>query len=240
MYITLDSASATPLYSQLKEVLLENIQSGELKGGAKLPTETELCDLYKVSRNTVRTAIDELSKEGYLIKKQGKGTFVQHKKIGENISSNLSFSSVCISNGMKPSNQLITVALQPATEADIKALNIKPGSKVLYIARVLYADGIPVIYDKLYINEIYSDLIKENLNNVSIYSLLYQKYGVVMKHSHKTIELAYANEEEAALLNTKKGDPVLLMNETVFDSLGNPVHRTKQIILGDRFKYVVS
>lgn len=174
------------------------------------------------------------------MKKQGKGTFVQHKKIGENISSNLSFYSVCISNGMVPYNKLITIALQPAVNADISALHLEPGSKVLYISRVLYADGIPVIYDKLYLKDLYSDLLKENLENISVYSLLYEKFGVVLKHSHKIIELAFANEEEANLLNIKKGDPVLLMNETVFDNFEQPVHRTKQIILGDRFKYEVS
>lgn len=240
MPFQLDPESATPLYTQLKELLLDQIQTGKLKGGNKLPTETELCKTYNVSRNTVRTAIKFLTVEGYLLKKQGKGTFVQHKKIGENISANLSFFSVCITNGMVPSNRLIMIALQPASKADMSALHTKPDGKVLYIARVLYADGIPVIYDKVYLQETYSDLIKENLNNTSLYSLLYKKFGVVMKRSSKVIELAFANEEEASLLHIKKGDPVLLMNETVYDNFDNPVHRTKQIILGDRFKYVVS
>ncbi|MDO4345000.1 MAG: GntR family transcriptional regulator [Eubacteriales bacterium] len=235
----LDSSSATPLYLQLKNLLTEQIQTGKLKGGDQIPTETELCQKYNIGRNTVRNAIKELTEEGYLIKKQGKGTFVQCKTIEENVNCNASFTSVCRANGMVPSNKLVTLALQPASKADIEALHVAPDSMILYIARVLYADGIPVIFDRLYLTEKYSDLIRENLDNVSVYELLYKKFHVIMSESHKTIELAYANEEESKLLNIDAGDPVLLMNETVFDSTGEPVHRTKQIILGDRFKYSI-
>ena len=232
----LSPSSAIPLYIQLKEIILQKIEQRELKGGDKLPTENELCKMYNVGRNTVRTAINELTEEGYLVKKQGKGTFVQTRKIGENISSNL---SVCISNGMTPSNQLITVALQPATQSDLNALKMPKGSKIMYLARILFADNIPVIYDRLYIHEKYSGLIAENLDNISFYSLLSQKYGIIPTHSKKTIEITLANEEEAQYLNVKKGTPVLLMNEIVYDKNFQPVHRTKQIILGDRFKYEI-
>lgn len=236
----LDPASATPLYLQLKRELINQMNGGQLKGGDQIPTESELCSAYHVGRNTVRNAIKELTQDGLLVKKQGKGTFVQHKKIEENVITNLSFTSVCKANGMVPSNKLVTVALQPASEADVKALHVDPNSKILYIARILYADGIPVIYDRLYLCEKYSDLIRENLDNVSVYALLYEKFRAVMRESHKVIELAYANEEESRLLDIKVGDPVLLMNETAYSTEGEPVHRTKQIILGDRFKYAVS
>lgn len=236
----LDSSSVTPLYLQLKDDIINQINHGQLKGGEQIPTESELCEQYSVGRNTVRNAIKSLTEEGVLIKKQGKGTFVQHRKIEENVISNLSFTSVCKSNGMVPSNKLITVALQPAVKEDVDALQIPLDSRILYISRVLYADGIPVIYDRLYLKEDFSGLLTEPLDNVSVYSLLYEKYGIIMKNSHKVIELAYASEEEAKLLKIKPGAPVLLMNETVYDNNGIPAHRTKQIILGDRFKYAVS
>lgn len=236
---TLSPTSAVPLYRQLKQLLLEQIDNGKLKGGDRLPTESELCSIYHVGRNTVRTAINELVQEGFLIKKQGKGTFVHMQKIGENITSNLSFSAVCLSNGVVPSNRLVTVALQPASPIDLAALHMAPGSRIMYLARILSADGVPVIYDRLYIHEKYSSLISEPLDNISFYSLLTQKFHITPTRSKKTIELARANEEEAHLLNIKKDDPVLLMNEIVYDENNDPVHRTKQIILGDRFKYEI-
>lgn len=240
MSASLSPDSAVPLYTQLKEEILLQIEQEILKGGDKLPSENELCAIYKVGRNTVRAAVKELTEEGFLIKKQGKGTFVQHKKIGENITSNMSFSSVCMNNNMVPSNKLITVALQQAAPEDTAQLRLTEGDKIIYLARVLYANGKPVIYDRLFIHPKYSSIITENLENTSFYSTLTKKFGVIPTRSHKIIELAKATDEEANYLGIKKGEPVLLMNETVYDEKDEPIHRTKQIILGDRFKYEVS
>jgi GntR family transcriptional regulator len=238
--VTLTSSSPIPLYIQLKDVLIKKIKTGEWPAGFKLPSELDLCKLYSISRNTVRGAIAELSSEGILVCKQGKGTFVNYQKVEENISANQSFTSVCIANGMKPSNKLITLALQPAGPKDRAALGIDQDEKIVYIERVLMGNQIPVIYDQVYLSGRFSTILKENLEGVSLYATLHRVFNIVPKRSHKTIELAYANQREASLLNIRKDSPVLLMNEVVYDFENSPVHRTRQIILGDRFKYVIN
>lgn len=77
----LQQNTSVPLYRQLKDKILSDISSGKLAEGEKIPTEIELSELYNISRITVRNAVKELVAEGYLVKKQGKGTFVCLPKI---------------------------------------------------------------------------------------------------------------------------------------------------------------
>ena len=235
----LNGFSPIPLYVQLKKSIIEQLRTGELPYGSKLPSEIEIANWYGVSRNTVRTALLELADEGYLIRKQGKGTFVRHQKVEENISSNISFTEVCIANGIEPGHRLITLALQQATPLDVEAFDIDEDSRIVYIERVLYGNQTPVVLDQTYLPEKFSALMQQNLDDVSLYATISSLFGITMQRSKKTIELAYASDQEAIYLNVKKDNPVLLMTETVFDDTGQPVHRSRQIILGDRFKYVV-
>jgi GntR family transcriptional regulator len=96
-----------PLYIQLKESLRGSILNGDLKYGDKIPTEAELSEDFKISRITVRKAILELVEEGYLVKRQGKGTFVNKRKIERKIVHFLSFSDACKANGLTASSKII-------------------------------------------------------------------------------------------------------------------------------------
>lgn len=99
----LDKNSQQPLYVQLMRVIKDNIQNGQYKAGDQIPTETALSDTYGVSRITVRKTIEELCAQGFLVKRQGKGTFVEMPKIYRKIEqdNNISFSESCRANGRK-------------------------------------------------------------------------------------------------------------------------------------------
>ena len=99
----LNTTSDIPLFEQLKNDLLEQIKKGIYISGQQIPTETELSELYHVSRITIRRAITELCNEGVLIKKQGKGTFVKERKIFRKLEHTLSFSDACKTNQMEAS-----------------------------------------------------------------------------------------------------------------------------------------
>jgi len=99
----LNTTSDIPLFEQLKNDLLEQIKKGIYISGQQIPTETELSELYHVSRITIRRAITELCNEGVLIKKQGKGTFVKEWKIFRKLEHTLSFSDACKANQMEAS-----------------------------------------------------------------------------------------------------------------------------------------
>ena len=80
-----DGKAAIPLYQQVIDIIKNEINSGAYKAGARIPNEFELAESYKVGRVTVRRAIEELVQQGYLTKRQGKGTFVNAPKLKRKI-----------------------------------------------------------------------------------------------------------------------------------------------------------
>ncbi|WP_130951437.1 GntR family transcriptional regulator, partial [Klebsiella pneumoniae] len=103
----LQQNTSVPLYRQLKDKILSDISSGKLAEGEKIPTEIELSELYNISRITVRNAVKELVAEGYLVKKQGKGTFVCLPKIERKVVHLLSFTAACDANHL-PTHSVVT------------------------------------------------------------------------------------------------------------------------------------
>ena len=100
-----DGKAAIPLYQQVIDIIKNEINSGAYKAGARIPNEFELAESYKVGRVTVRRAIEELVQQGYLTKRQGKGTFVNAPKLKRKIRQKddvQSFSDACRVNGMEP------------------------------------------------------------------------------------------------------------------------------------------
>src|ERR1035438_3486317 len=89
--IRLDKLSAEPLFVQVENSLNSAIESGEFLPGERIPTELELADIYGVSRITIRGAINELCQHGLLVKKQGRGTFVQERRMSRKIEHIASF-----------------------------------------------------------------------------------------------------------------------------------------------------
>src|SRR3954447_18057502 len=104
----LNNSISTPLYDQLKQILKDAIGQGVYKSGEKLPNETELCDLYGVSRITVRRAIQDLADDGFLERKQGKGTFVTRTKITRELVSIDGFTDFSKQMGKTPSKRTIS------------------------------------------------------------------------------------------------------------------------------------
>lgn len=235
----LDQNSAIPLYKQLKEQILQDIKAGSFASGRKIPGEFELSEQYGISRITVRSAIAELVKEGYLTKQQGKGTFLNNPVINENILDDISFTSVCLQNGLTPSSKILKVQRRPANDQDVALLSISPTESVLYIERIRYANGAPVILEHNTFPQRFLSLADETLENASIYKLLRSQFGIQTLKSQKTIEIALASKEEGQLLETKSKAPILLVHELVKDETDTPIHHTRLLIRGDTFKYIV-
>lgn len=235
----LEHYSSTPLYVQIKERLLNDIQSGRLMPGHKIPTEYELSAAYGVSRITVRGAVLELVKSGHLIRRQGKGTFVYKQTPGENALINQSFTSACNENGVIPGGKILAASVQIAAEEDINELKVPEGSKVFYLHRVRYANDSPVMLEYNFFPEKYSSLMHELSDNMSLYSLLESKFNIGKLKSVKKIGIVKTNAYQSELLDVKKGTPVLSLQEMICDINNVPVHRTRQYILGDRFEYIV-
>lgn len=189
----LDMNAETPLYMQLKEAIKAAIKDGTYPDNEKIPTEIELSEYYDVSRITVRRAVEELCQENYLVKRQGKGTFVKSRKIKRKMEHLLGFADACKANGCIPSRLVVKRSVIELSDEDAKTMNVPAGAKAVLIERIDLADGIPMIYESnLFPYPKYEFLLEESLDG-SLYQLLKDSYHIQVKGSRNSyLELARA------------------------------------------------
>lgn len=236
----LDNKSAVPLYQQMSDTILKEIQNGTFTPGSKIPTEFELSESYKVSRVTVRKALSELADKGYLERKSGKGTFVAEKKLQRGLSSNvLSFTEMCKMMGMKPGAKTIKIALENPSAKDIECIGLKPDEKIVVLERIRYANDKPVMLEITKYPESFSFLFGEDLNDASLFAILEEKYNIKPDHSAKVIDIVFANAKEAQNLNIAKGYPLLRIDSVTHDADEKLSYLSEQLCIGDKFKLIV-
>lgn len=152
-----DGKAAIPLYQQVIDIIKNEINSGAYKAGARIPNEFELAESYKVGRVTVRRAIEELVQQGYLTKRQGKGTFVNAPKLKRKIRQKddvQSFSDACRVNGMEPGACVISRKILPADSTEAQFFGVPVGTDLICVERVRTADGVPVMLENnIYVYE---------------------------------------------------------------------------------------
>jgi GntR family transcriptional regulator len=225
--------SEVPIYIQLKEYIQQQIAQGHLMPGSRVMSETEIAEKFQISRITIRKAFGEMVDEGYLVRKKGKGTFIKDIRFREEASAT-SFSRTCQKLGMIPGSKVIEVGFVPADQRLLEALDVPLGESVAYMARIRYANNMPVRLERNYYAEAYKDIIQENLEG-SIRKLLFSKYDIIEpKQICSTVEIAYTSPEEARLLGTKRNAPVLKVNGTLYNEMGKPIYMSEMLHLPDR------
>jgi len=233
----LNKESTVPLFEQVKEDIASKIKSGLYQAGTKIPTEQDLIHEYQVSRITIRRAIDDLCKLGLLIKRQGKGTFVQEKRIFRKIEHNTSFSDSCRANGMTPS---ALVKKKEILTPGSKAIPSHPGlenDSVIYIQRVRCADDIPIMLENNYYPcSRYPFLLTEPLDG-SLYDILKQNNIFLGCSQHSYIDTLKASSEQAALLSISPGDPLFFLYTELYDIHNELVYVGREYIVGVRYRF---
>jgi len=228
----------TPLYIQLKESIRSSILNGTLKYGDKISTELELSEIYNISRITVRNAILELVEEGYLVKKQGKGTFVSKRKIERKIVHFLSFSDACKANGITPSSKVIKKEIVQPTPLERKTLHLADDDALLYLQRVRFAGDSPIMLENNYFSyKRYHFLFEKELSG-SLYKTIEETIHVKPIRAGRTsLEIVRASGEETELLRVPSGEPLFYLECITFDENEDPVHIGKQYIIGEGYKF---
>jgi Transcriptional regulators len=237
--MALEKSSHQPLYQQLMEELKMLIHTGAYKYGEKIPTEPELAQQYDVSRITVRRTIEELCSQGYLVKQQGKGTFVETPKIYRKVEqhSNMSFTEACNINDRAPSSHVLSCDIIEPDERHQSFLHLEKGEKVIYVQRILSADGVPVIYEHIYLPYVkFEGFAAESLENGSLFQILKDQHHVSSSEkSRSTIEIGTANQNISGLLNIVVGEPIMILNSYMEDDDKNPLFMSKEFIVGSRY-----
>ncbi|MEV0581954.1 GntR family transcriptional regulator [Nonomuraea sp. NPDC050310] len=212
----IDPDSPVPKYFQLREILLDLIESNELSIGAAIPSERELCQRFGLSRMTVRQAVDHLVSEGRLHRVPGKGTFVARPKI-ELALQLTSFTDDMRARGMVPGSRDLDRRVVRASAHLAKELGIQPGDEVHFIERLRTADGEPLSIERAHIPvSLAPDLADHDLSDTSLYELLEKRYGIVMDAGELTIDGGIADPSDADLLKLDRGGAVLLLQRRSF------------------------
>ena len=174
-------SSANPLYQQLMDDIKLDISNQKYRHGDKIPSETELAEIYNVSRITVRRAVSELCDEGYLAKHQGKGTFVTPPKITRKIMQDThvhSFTATCAMSGMQPGGRTVGIRIVPSRQEEQHFLKLPKDSNVIYLQRIRTAGGDPVMLENTFLpSPEFDSLLSTDLTNRSLNETLRQKYS---------------------------------------------------------------
>ena len=244
MDFQLNEDSLIPLYQQLMEDIKASLAEGKYAPDEKIPSESELSELYHVSRITVRRAVEELCSEGYLVKKQGKGTYVSQPKVMRKITQDkdvMGFSEACRACGMEPGSQVVNILRCPARSDEVRFLGLPARAGVVYLQRVRSFDGEPIMLENNFFPyEPFKDLLTsyEDLTNASLFDYLERHYGRRPTSTTScTLEIVRASAEQASFLDIITGDPMFYMNAYFLDGEGRPLVIGRQYIVGSRFVF---
>jgi GntR family transcriptional regulator len=230
--------SAAPLYSQLKELLRTRILNGSYPSHSQMPSESELGKAYKVSRITVRQALNDLQKEGLIFKIHGKGTFVAKPKAFQNVSRLQGLAESMSQMGYEVINQLRSFKFINANSTVAQRLNLAEGTLVAEIKRVRLVNREPISLETTYVLEnIGKQLEKSDLVTRDIFLIIENDCAIALGHADLAIDSALAPAELAHALGVEEGSPILRIERLTHASNGTPIDFEYLYYRGDAFQY---
>lgn len=225
------------LYFMVKEKILNQMKSGVYSVGHRLPTESEMCEQYHVSRTTVRMALQELEQEGILERIQGRGTFIKKKEI--QMFPTRSFADDVLANGKKPSSKVIEASVVPAKSPFDDLLQIPLESALNKLVRVRYADDDPLLYEECYIPWSHAPGLINEITDGSLYDLLQSRYQLKIRSSVEKLKPVLADQTASMLLGIREGVPCFQVTTISYLENGQPLEYSFGIFRGDVTNYVV-
>lgn len=238
----IDPTGAIPKYYQLANIIREQIENGDFQPHAVIPSERQLEDRYNLSRPTIRQAIDLLSRQGYLYRVHGKGTFVSPPKLQKGMLELTSFSEDMRKRGLTPGHKILEFGYIKPDIKTKRQLEIEDETtEVLRIKRLRYGNDEPIGLQDSFLSlgnglTITRDEIEKK---GSIYAILQEKFGIYPTEADETLEVTLATREEAVLLNIAEGSPLLLNERTLWSQDRKAIEFVRILYRGDKYKYFV-
>lgn len=233
------SAAFSPLYQQIKGLLLQSLDRGEWKPGEAIPSEFELASRFQVSQGTVRKAIDELAAENLLLRRQGKGTFVATHSEAK---VRFRFLRLTPDDGKPPvSGSRILDCRRLKAPADVASLlELRASDMAVNLRRLLSFDQIPTILDDIWLpGSVFRGLTAESLARYRgpLYALFESEFGISMVRADEKIKAVSAGAEQAELLEVEPASPLLLVERLSYTYGDRPVEVRRGLYVTERFHY---
>lgn len=234
-----NSPTFSPLYQQIKALIMQSLQSGEWKPGDMIPSEMELAARYKVSQGTVRKAIDELAADNLVARRQGKGTFVttHHEDVVK-----FRFLRLVPDEGEPHygASRVLECKRLRAPAEIARLLDLRTGDSVVQIRRVLTFSGEATVLDEIWlVGASFKGLTAEKLTEWKgpMYALFEAEFGTRMIRATEKIRAVAADETAASLLSVPAGSPLLSVERVSFTYGDRPVEVRRALYVTTRHYY---
>ena len=212
--------------------LIEDLHVGEA-----IPAERQLATELGFSRLTLRAALDELVRDGYLDRRHGSGTYVTEPKIAQPLTLT-SFSDDMRRRGMTPGSKTLELTTILAGARLSHRLGVPPEARLVRVKRLRLADNIPMAMEVLHVAEqLVPGLTRADFER-SFYELLRQRYGITIASGTQSIEPTLTNEEESQVLGVPLHTPAFLFERTTVSESGRIIEFVRSIYRGDRYRLV--
>ncbi|HUE66753.1 MAG TPA: GntR family transcriptional regulator [Candidatus Acidoferrum sp.] len=221
---------------ETRDRVLDLIEAIEV--GDPIPAERHLAVELGVSRLTLRAAIDELVRDGYLDRRHGSGTYVTEPKIAQPLTLT-SFSDDMRRRGMAPGSRTLELTVTVAGARLAHRLEVSPEAKLVRVKRLRLADGKPMAMEVLHVPEVLvPGLTRADFEDHSFYELLRERYGITIASGTQSIEPTVTSEEESEVLGVPLHTPAFLFERTTVSESGRIVEFVRSIYRGDRYRLV--
>ena len=222
--------------SETRDRVLDLIE--QLAVGDSIPSERVLSADLGISRLTLRAALDDLVREGYLVRRRGSGTFVSEPKIAQELTLT-SFTEDMRRRGLDPASRTLELKVVPAGARLGRFLHVSPSEPIVVAKRLRLADHETMAIETLHVRDaLVPGLSAADLEQRSFYELLRDKYGIVVVGGTQTIEPTVTNEEESEALGVPLHSPAFLFERFSRSEGGDIVEYVHSIYRGDRYRLV--
>ena len=223
----------TPRYYEIQQQLRARI--AQLEPDEPLPSDAMLCEEFHVSRMTARNAVRQLVQEGFVYRVPGRGTFVAGGPAHRQTGKVMSFTDQMRRSGREPRSRLVERVVRSATESEVRRLGLRPAACVVAVRRVRLADGEPIALEVARFPEGCAPaILAADLESQSLHSTLVAD-GHLPISGRGTITAETASAEDAALLDVRKGEPLLVERRLIVDQEGKPLELTESRYVAARY-----
>jgi len=228
-----------PSYIRLEHSLRESITSGRLKPGDPVPPESQLCQQFSISRNTVRQALARLVFEGLIRRERGRGSLVAEPRF-QHTSIFPSFEEEMQAKGSKTAHRLLEKRLEPAEGKVAQSLGLQPGTPVFVLERQRIVDEQVVGYEIRYLPErIGCALTEDEILHQPLVPAVRRILGRMHTRLDLRVTASVVRKREAKILETNVGAPVLVRENTWYLEPEGPIQYGKSIFRGDRYQMCI-
>jgi len=236
---TLDRKSPVPLYYQLKEIFRSWISDGKFDSDGLFPSESELQERFGVSRMTVRRALSELVHEGFLVREQGRGSFVVKPRVQDQLRRLTSFTEDMRLRGLSTESRILDFRVVQDGEVARK-MEIPEDEELVQLRRLRLVEGEAIAIQNAFIRHRFCPgIVERGLAGGSLYRTLEEGYGLRLGRALQTVEAKPADEYETKLLKLGIGQPVLVLERLTYLVDGEPIEHVRSAYRGDRYRFTV-